>query len=378
MSLSKVVTTYCLIIRTSRLRHGRILIIFIRRQSINDNQWSKIMRKTWEWMIYPALAALFIFAFMQSQNMGFNPGISLLIITVVHMAIIALLELAMPARHDWNWLKDRQVINDLIHGVLLDFGARIGSAALTITLLAIAASQTGQAIWQIWPTQSPLLFQIVLAVLLYDFVDYWKHRAYHAWAWAWPIHVVHHNPSKMNVFKAGRLHFLEATIRAAITSAPMIVLGAPAEVFWWVAALANLMGGQNHWNVKSRLPRFLDVLIATPNTHWLHHAIGGKYRVCNLSPYTMWPDHLFGTFQQQPRDSIEDVGVDFDPVPKNILGQIAAPFIWPWLVSRTTKILASQQCSFTGIEYAPSTFYRITGRKCQRDSWKDHSRYNGP
>ena len=89
------------------------------------------------------------------------------------------------------------------------------------TIAAVAAQFSTDAPLALWPAAWPLWAQLVIAVLIYDFVDYWKHRAYHEWAWAWPIHALHHNATKMHVFKAGRLHFLEAAIRAGVTSAPL-------------------------------------------------------------------------------------------------------------------------------------------------------------
>jgi sterol desaturase/sphingolipid hydroxylase (fatty acid hydroxylase superfamily) len=129
----------------------------------------------------------------------------------------------------------------------------------------------------------------------------------------------------MHVFKAGRLHFLEAAIRAAISSAPLVLLGAPPEVFFWLAALANAFGGQNHWNVDARLPRWLDLLIATPGAHWLHHRKEMGDGSANLSTYTLLFDHLFGTYRRPAGRADYDVGIADDPISSNIFAQLAAP-----------------------------------------------------
>ncbi len=305
------------------------------------------VRKLASYIIWPGLLAMFLLAFAETQRRGLDPGLSLLVLTVLHLALIAGFEVLMPARRDWDWRKDGQVINDLIHGALLDVGARLGGAGLTIAIAAVAAQFSTDAPLALWPAAWPLWAQLVIAVLIYDFVDYWKHRAYHEWAWAWPIHALHHNATKMHVFKAGRLHFLEAAIRAGVTSAPLVILGAPPEVFFWLAALSNGIGDQNHWNVETRLPRFLDTLIATPNAHWLHHARNVSNGGANYSSFTLLFDHLFGTFRRQPDDRIEDVGIGFDPIPKNLFGQVLAPFAWPWL-SRRARPPATQAQTIGG------------------------------
>src|SRR3546814_2345396 len=125
-------------------------------------------------------------------------------ITIAHMAIIAALEIVMPARPDWGWSNDRQVFNDIVHGILLDFGGRIGTSALTILLVTLFTANLPGAVWPIWPVAWPFALQLALAIVVYDFGDYWKHRAYHQWNWAWPIHILHHNPPIMHVFNAGR------------------------------------------------------------------------------------------------------------------------------------------------------------------------------
>lgn len=296
------------------------------------------VRKLASHIVWPGLFAVFLLAFAEAQRRGLDPGLSLLALTVVHLAVIAGLEVVMPARRDWDWRKDGQVINDLIHGALLDVGARLGSVGLTIAIAAAAAQLSMAAPLALWPISWPLWAQLAIAVLLYDFVEYWKHRAYHQWAWAWPIHALHHNPQRMNVFKAGRLHFLEAAVRAGLTSAPLVILGAPPEVFFWLAALLNAIGDQNHWNVETRLPRFLDALIATPHAHWLHHARDASAGTANYSSFTLLFDHLFGTFRRQPVGGIEDVGIGFDPIARDIVGQVLTPIAWPWLVRRARRV----------------------------------------
>jgi sterol desaturase/sphingolipid hydroxylase (fatty acid hydroxylase superfamily) len=277
------------------------------------------------WFVWPAYLLLFLAAYAWSQRLGFASGYSVLGITVVHIAVIALTELVLPARPEWRWLGDRQVFNDIVHGLLLDLGARLGTAVMTLVLAAGAAMVSRDAGSTIWPLDWPLWAQVALAVLIYDFCDYWKHRAYHASRWLWPIHALHHNPLRMHVFKAGRLHFLEATIRVLISSAPLVVLGAPESVFFWLAALANAFGGQNHWNVDARLPRWLHWSLATPQVHWLHHDQQFVERSVNLSPFTMLFDHVFGTYRDPIRFPVDQVGIARDPISPGLPGQLAAP-----------------------------------------------------
>jgi sterol desaturase/sphingolipid hydroxylase (fatty acid hydroxylase superfamily) len=91
------------------------------------------------------------------------------------------------------------------------------------------------------------------------------------------------------------------------------------------------------------LPRFLDALISTPNAHWLHHARNVAAGTSNYSSFTLLFDHLFGTFRRQPAGRIEDVGIAFDPIPRNVVGQVFSPVAWPWLTHRARRSAASNK-----------------------------------
>jgi len=153
------------------------------------------------------------------------------------MTVIALLELWLPDRPEWTWTRDGQVFNDIIHGLGNEFAAGLGRNLLAILFAVIGGRLAARGGLDLWPTAWPLWGQVLVAVLIVDFCDYWKHRAYHGWALAWPIHALHHNMDRMHVFKGIRLHFLEATIRGLVVYSPLVVLGAPAEVMLWIAAL---------------------------------------------------------------------------------------------------------------------------------------------
>ena len=223
------------------------------------------------WFTWPVIFVGSLIAFDRALGLGFNPGLTLFVLTVANMALIAALELWLPDRPDWSWTSDGQVVNDLVHGGLLEFGATLGRNALAILFAVIGGKLASQGGLGLWPAAWPLWGQILAAVLIVDFFDYWKHRAYHAWGIAWPIHALHHNADRMNVFKAGRLHFLESTIRSVVIYSPLIVLGAPAEVLLWIAALMNFGGNLNHSNLAQKMPRVAHALVSTQKSHWLHH-----------------------------------------------------------------------------------------------------------
>lgn len=39
----------------------------------------------------------------------------------------------------------------------------------------------------IWPSQWPVVAQVLLVVVAFEFVNYWYHRAAHRWEWLWRL-----------------------------------------------------------------------------------------------------------------------------------------------------------------------------------------------
>jgi sterol desaturase/sphingolipid hydroxylase (fatty acid hydroxylase superfamily) len=295
------------------------------------------------WLTFPLILLAQIGGFAAALELDFNPGLTLLAVTIANMTVIALLELCLPDRPEWSWARDGQVVNDIVHGLGNEFAGGLGRTFLFVIFATIGGKIAEEGSLGLWPIAWPLWAQVLAAVFVVDVFDYWKHRAYHAWAIAWPIHALHHNMDRMHVFKGIRLHFLEAAIRSLVVYSPLVILGASAEVMIWIAALMTFGGSLNHSNLKQDLPRFVHALLPTQRTHWLHHNKDYDRGACNLSPLTMWCDHLFGTFRHPLDEELREVGIAPDPIPKNLPAQLASPLLWPlltWRFKRRTRAAA--------------------------------------
>ncbi len=289
------------------------------------------MRRLAESLLFPVLFIGTLAAYWLATARGVDAGVAVLLVTVANVIAVAGLELVFPHRRDWLWTSDRQVANDIVHGLALALiGGRLGELLLASATAIIAARIAEQAGGSLWPSAAPLWIEICLVVLFADLVDWAKHWLYHH-SPLWRVHALHHNPTRMHIAKAGRLHFLEATIRYAIISVPLIALGASGEVLLWYAVITNALGNLNHSNLAMRVPCWLDKMFATPAVHRLHHANDPDLGRSNLSPVTMLADHLFGTWRDPAQYPVYDVGIADDPLPGNLVGQLFSPIIWPML-----------------------------------------------
>lgn len=299
-------------------------------------------RKIFKALIFWVVFAGSLWVFHYLRAVGVNPVAAVLGVTVGSIVVIAILELLVPFRPDWSWRTDRQAPNDLIHGLMLSVaGPRLGEALIGTSIIGAAAflaEMTGEGIW---PQAWPLWAQLGLAILIADFFDWGKHWAYHNLPVAWWVHALHHDVDRLHVFKGARLHFLEATVRYAVIAAPLIVLGAGAEILLWYAIFVNALGNLNHSNIDLPMPGFMHYLFQTPQNHRLHHERDPDLGRSNLSAVTMLPDLLFGTFRHPRQHPLQDVGIDDSPIPGNLFGQLLAPLAWPLFVWRRKRAVSS-------------------------------------
>jgi sterol desaturase/sphingolipid hydroxylase (fatty acid hydroxylase superfamily) len=249
-------------------------------------------------------------------------------LTVGNLVTIALLERLLPLRPEADLLRDRQSLNDVGHGVLLTtVGRPLGANLSVLALAGLAglASERFEGDLAIWPVTWPFAAQLALGLAIYGFLDYWKHRAYHSFDALWWIHAVHHDTRQMHVLKAGRLHLLEGAIRFVLVTTPLVVMGAPAELFVWIGLWMNFEGNLNHSNLDQRFPGWLHYVYPTVQVHHLHHARERRLQDSNFAGVSTLFDVVFGTFRHPDAHPFEGYGIEGDPVPAGFVAQLLYP-----------------------------------------------------
>jgi len=156
---------------------------------------------------------------------------------------------------------------------------------------------------QLWPGVTDIaLVSFVIYLLLFDFVDYWLHRAQHHWEWWWRLHALHHSQRQMTVWSDNRNHLLDDLLRDSVMVVLALLVGMAPGQFVAVVACTQLVESLAHANARVSFGAFGRVLVA-PRFHRLHHAIGlghessgkgtrGGHNFAVLFP--VW-DLLFGT-----------------------------------------------------------------------------------
>jgi sterol desaturase/sphingolipid hydroxylase (fatty acid hydroxylase superfamily) len=168
-----------------------------------------------------------------------------------------------------------------------------------------------------WPT-------VAAAVVVGDFLGYWRHRAQHS-RWLWPAHAIHHSDRQLTWLTLERMH----PIDRLGSLADMVILSALGFPVWALAANALV---RHYWGyvIHADLPWTLGKagwLINSPAMHRWHHAReveGSGYNFATV--FSVW-DRAFGTYRQ-PGPCTAPLGVDED-LGEGALGQYAHPLkVW--------------------------------------------------
>lgn len=182
-------------------------------------------------------------------------------------------------------------INSLGLGVISQIVA-VFSKVLTLGIYAWCVNRL--ALFAL-PTDSVWVW--IGALLMYDFLYYWLHRAGHEVNILWAAHVVHHQSEDYNLSTALR-QTGSGVLLGWIFYLPMAVIGFPLEVFAVVALIDLLYQFWVHTELVGRLGWF-DRVFCSPSNHRAHHAVNERYLDRNYGGILILWDRMFGTFVEE-------------------------------------------------------------------------------
>lgn len=155
----------------------------------------------------------------------------------------------------------------------------------------------------LWPGVSDrALVSFFIYLVLFDFVDYWLHRAQHRFTWWWQLHALHHSQRQMTIWSDNRNHLLDDLLRDTALVLVALTVGMAPGQFVAVVAFTRLVESLSHANARMSFGA-LGRWIVSPRFHRLHHSIGighesqGKGTLGGHNFAVLFPvwDRLFGT-----------------------------------------------------------------------------------
>ena len=177
-----------------------------------------------------------------------------------------------------------------------------------------------------------------LALILFEFINYWFHRALHRYPLLWRIHAVHHCDTELDSSTTFRNHPLELLVIAPFTVPLVYLLGFPAAavVLFQIFKATILVFAHSNVKLPKRFERKLRLFITTPDYHRVHHAAEQRYTDSNFSTVLPVFDHLFGTYQNLDRKPLLDkkTGLHYmnRPEDSRLDKLLLLPFLWHRMV----------------------------------------------
>ncbi|MBW2064616.1 MAG: sterol desaturase family protein [Deltaproteobacteria bacterium] len=242
---------------------------------------------------------------------------------------IAVMEVIVPRRtlttsKRIRWLGNIGIviINTFLLRILFPAGA-VG--------ISLWVSRQGWGIFSI--VRWPLWLEVILTVIILDFVIYMQHVMFHAVPVLWRLHMVHHADLDIDLTTGTRFHPIEIIISLGIKAGAIAVLGAPAVGVIIFEIILNGMAMFNHGNFFMPLAgdRVLRVLVVTPDMHRVHHSVYPYETNSNFGFNLSWWDRLLGTYRSQPTKGHEQMTIGLnqfrDQSRLTLPWMLALPFI---------------------------------------------------
>ena len=243
------------------------------------------------WGLQPVLTALALtLPFMGAE------GISYHLFWISFLGLLTLLEILIPARPHWQ-----ETLNDKL--ILLGF-VWIASLADDLfesifdeSLFVWLASLRDHFGMDIWPSEWPILAQVLLIFASYELVNYWYHRGAHQWGWLWKAsgHGTHHAFKNLTALNTMANHPLEALFLMLPRMLVGYLLGGE-EVGMAVGSLFAVTVFMAHCNLDLN-SKVIGWFFTTNRYHIHHHSMVREESNTNYGCACIFWDRVFGTFK---------------------------------------------------------------------------------
>jgi len=146
------------------------------------------------------------------------------------------------------------------------------------------------------------LMSFFVYLVVFDFFNYWIHRAQHQWSAWWALHALHHSQRSMTYWTDSRGHLLDDVILALLGALISALIGVQPGQFVLLIVVSRLFESIQHANIELRWWGLIERLWVSPHFHRTHHAVGigheftsGVLGGHNFGVLLPWWDILFGT-----------------------------------------------------------------------------------
>lgn len=172
---------------------------------------------------------------------------------------------------------------------------------------AVIASEHQWGLFQV--LSLPDWLNVLLSIILLDFVIYVQHVIFHRIPVLWKLHRMHHADLDIDVTTGARFHPIEILISMVIKIGAVFMLGVSPIAIVMFEIILNASAMFNHSNAKLALPvdAWLRKAIVTPDMHRVHHSVIQRETHSNFGFFLSVWDRMFSTYRAQPELGHEHV-----------------------------------------------------------------------
>ena len=209
------------------------------------------------------------------------------------IAFVQLLELVFERHEGWR-INRRELTTDVFY-VVFGYGV-IGLLSETLINGPLATLKAELGITTPWLAASPFLMQVLVVMLIFEFGQYWMHRAMHNWYPLWLTHAPHHHVTQLNAMKG----FIGNPIELFLISIGVIsLLDVDLNALFAAFTASGAIAVYAHANVRADPPIWYGFLFTTIRNHSLHHtALSYEDTRCNYGNSVILWDRVFGTYRE--------------------------------------------------------------------------------
>ena len=170
----------------------------------------------------------------------------------------------------------------------------------------------------------PLWLQVIVYLIVSDFLLYWIHRLFHG-ARMWKYHAVHHSSEDLDWISAARFHPVNLCLGTVLVDVALLLAGIAPAVLGILVPFTVLTSAFVHANLNWRLGP-LKYFVAGPVFHRWHHTAADRGGSKNFAPTFAIFDVLFGTFHMPEHELPDQYGIGDPNFPRSFGGQLLYPF----------------------------------------------------
>lgn len=281
-----------------------------------------------EKLFYPTVLATSLVAGWWAIEAGYDSSVILATSGLAFAVLCFAMERRFGETERWR-LDPVEVRTDVLHALVSNtVPTAIVRAAAFAAVVAISGWVTDRLGFGLWPTEWPLVLQLVYALLAVELVSYAIHRGLHR-SRLWPLHAVHHCSPRMYFLLSVRKHPLQAFLTYGGRLSFLWFLGIPEDALTLLLVVTGANSNVQHANVRMDT-RALSWVFATPELHRLHHSKRESELDRNFGDVLIVYDVLFGTrLAPKAEDTIHDaIGIPTIEVPQTYSSHLALPFAW--------------------------------------------------